>query len=122
MLLIGGIKMKSKDELAVLEKIEAMDEEYKILAKKVHEIILNSVPDLCPRLWYGMPGYAKSKRDPVLIFHRADKYMTFGLTEHAYFSVEDGKEDNLMECAWFFTELNENTEKKISDIVKKAVL
>jgi hypothetical protein len=44
------------------------------------------------------------------------------LIEGIKIKIKDRKEDNLMECAWFFTELNENTEKKISDIVKKAVL
>jgi hypothetical protein len=41
------------------------------------------------------------------------------LIEGIKIKIKDRKEDNLMECAWFFTELNENTEKKISDIVKK---
>ena len=61
------------------------------------------MPDLKPRPWYGMPGYAKD--GPVLVFFRVDDYMTFGLTEKANFTIKDGAPDQLMPCAWFFTEL-----------------
>ena len=76
------------------------------------------MPDLKPRLWYGMPGYAKD--GPVLVFFRVDDYMTFGLTEKANFTIEDGATNQLMACAWFFTELDDATEAKIADIVRVA--
>lgn len=103
---------------AVLEKIAAWPDPYRAMGERIHEIILDSVPELRPRLWYGMPGYAKG--GPVLCFFRVDEYMSFGLTEKANISVEDGATDQLIESAWFLTELDGATEERISAIVRKA--
>ena len=111
-------KKNADNESAVLEKIAAMPEPYNSMGERLHEIITKTVPDLKPRLWYGMPGFAKD--GPVLCFFRADNYMTFGLTEKAKFTLEEGAPDQLMACAWFFTALNAATEAKLSDIVRKA--
>ena len=64
------------------------------------------------------PGTQKD--GPVLCFFRADNYMTFGLTEKANFTIEEGAPDQLMACAWFFTVLDAVTEAKLSDIVRVA--
>lgn len=95
---------------------------FRDVAARLHELVLASSPDLVPRLWYGMPGYAASKRSPVLCFFRVDddRYVTFGLTEHANLAPDDGAADQLMGSAWFLTELNEPTEARISSIVTKA--
>ncbi len=76
------------------------------------------MPDLKPRPWYGMPGYAKD--GPVLVFFRVDDYMTFGLTEKANLTIEEGAKDQLMPSAWFLTDLDDATEAKIADIVRVA--
>jgi len=113
---------KIDDEAAVLIKIDEMKEPYRTIAKRLHEIIMKAAPELKPRVWYGMPGYAKSKSTPVLCFFRADeKYMTLGLTEKVNFTLDEGAPHKLMECAWFFTELDSATEDKISEIVRKAI-
>ena len=110
---------KDADNLsAVLEKIPEMFGPRTSIGERLHEIIVKTNPDLKPRLWYGMPGYAKD--GPVLCFFRVDEYMTFGLTEKANFSIEEGAPDQLMPCAWFFVELDEATEAKISEIVRVA--
>ncbi|MEQ8674781.1 MAG: DUF1801 domain-containing protein [Aggregatilineales bacterium] len=111
-------KKKVDNEAAVLEKIATMPEPYNMIGKRLHEIITEAVPDLNPRLWYGAPGYAKE--GPVLCFFRVDDYMTFGLTEKANFTVEDGAPDQLMACAWFLTSLDDSTEQRIAEIVRKA--
>ena len=111
-------KKNADNESAVLEKIAAWPEPYNAIGERLHEIITKTVPDLKPRLWYGMPGYAKD--GPVLCFFRADAYATFGLTEKANFTLEQGATDQLMGCAWFFSALDAATEAKIADIVSKA--
>ena len=111
---------KVDDEAAVLEKIAAMPDAYRTMAQRMHEIIMKSSPELKPRVWYGMPGYAKSKTTPVICFFRVDEYMTFGLTEKAHFALDKGAEHQLMECAWFFRKLDKATEAKITEIVRKA--
>ena len=113
-------KKKIDNEAAVLEKVAAMPEPYRAMGERLHELILESAPELEARPWYGMPGYAKGS-GPVLCFFRVDDYMTFGLTEKASFELEDGAPDQLMECAWFFTSLDDATEAKLAAIVRKAV-
>lgn len=109
---------KADDEAAVLAKIAAMPEPYRAMGERLHALIMRSAPELHPKLWYGMPGYAKD--GPVLCFFRADKYMTFGLTEHATFTREEGAPDQLMASSWFFTELDDATEARLSAIVRQA--
>jgi hypothetical protein len=65
-----------------------------------------------------MPGYAKD--GPVLCFFRADRYMTFGLTDKANFAREDGAPDQLLGSAWYFAALDDATEARLADIVRKA--
>ncbi len=113
-------KKKIDNEAAVLEKVAAMPEPYRAMGERLHELILESAPELEARPWYGMPGYAKGS-GPVLCFFRLDDYMTFGLTEKASFELEEGAPDQLMECAWFFTALDDATEAKLAAIVRKAV-
>lgn len=107
------------EEAAVLAKIAAMPEPFRATGERLHALILRSAPALQPKVWYGMPGYAKD--GPVLCFFRADdKYMTFGLTDKANHTREVGAPDQLMGSAWFFTALDDATEARLSAIVRKA--
>lgn len=108
----------TNDEAAVLAVIDAMPEPYREMGERLHALILRSAPGLRPRLWYGMPGYAKD--GPVLCFFRVDKYMTFGLTEHAAFALEEGATDQLMPSSWFFDALDDATEVRLAEIVRRA--
>ncbi|MHB0876638.1 MAG: DUF1801 domain-containing protein [Anaerolineae bacterium] len=110
---------RADNEAAVLAKIAAMPEPYRAMGERLHALILRSAPALQPKVWYGMPGYTKD--GPVLCFFRVDdQYMTFGLTEKANHTREEGAPDQLMGSAWFFTALDDATEAKLSSIVRKA--
>src|SRR6516225_440887 len=50
---------KADGESAVLAKISAMPEPDRSMGQRLHAIIKASAPALAPRLWYGMPAYAK---------------------------------------------------------------
>ncbi len=104
----------------MLAKIAAMPAPYRAMGERLHALILQSAPALRPTVWYGMPGYAKE--GPCLCFFRVDKFMTFGLTEKAHFTRAPNALDQLMECAWFFTELDAATEAKLAAIVRQAAL
>lgn len=112
---------KPDDETAVQEKIAGLPA-FRDVAARLHEIITESAPELKPRLWYGMPGYAKAKSKPVICFFRvdADDYVSFGLTEKADLTPDDDAPDRLIGSAWFLTELDDATERRIADIVRKA--
>lgn len=109
---------KAEGEAAILAKIAQWQEPYRAIGERLHEIISQSVPELTPRTWYGMPAYAKEGK--VVCFFRVDKYMTFGLTEDANLTRAEGEAHQLMESAWFFTGLDDATEAKLSAIVRQA--
>lgn len=109
------------DQAAVTDKIAQLPA-YREIAARLHQVITAAAPGLQPRLWYGMPGYAKSTSSPVIRFFRvdADDYVAFGLTEHANLAPEEGAGHRLIGSAWFLTELDEPTETRISEIVARA--
>src|SRR5712691_12078994 len=55
----GPREDEANGESAVLAKIAEMPEQDRAMAKRLHSIIKASAPTLSPRLWYGMPAYAK---------------------------------------------------------------
>ena len=117
----GPKKAGTDGAAAVKDKIAELPA-YRKEAARLHEVITEANPDLVPRLWYGMPGYAMSKSSPVICFFRvdADDYVTFGLTEKANLAPDEGAEDQLIGSAWFLTGLDGPTEARITAIVQKA--
>ena len=114
-------RRKDADNLAaVLEKIPQMFGAQSAIGQRLHEIIVAADPELKPRLWYGMPGYAK--RGPVLVFFRMDDYVTFGITEKASLPIDEDAPDKLVASSWFLAEpeLDAATEARIADIVRAA--
>lgn len=86
----GGAK--AADDLgAVLDKIAAMPDDDRILAERVHALVTASAPDLAPKLWYGMPSYARDGK-VVCFFKDAAKfkarYATFEFSDQA--NLDDG--------------------------------
>lgn len=110
------------NEAAVTAKIAELPE-FSAVCARLHEVIMQAAPELQPRLWYGMPGYALKKSSPVLCFFRDDKtgYVSFGLTEKAHLSPDEGANDQLMGGAWYLTGLDAPTEERITEIVRSAV-
>ena len=110
---------KVDGEAAVLAKIAAMPPPYRGMGERLHALILRSAPVLQPAVWYGMPAYAKDGK--TVCFFRADKkYMTFGFTQEANLTPEEGAPHQLIESAWYFTALDDATEAKLSAIVRKV--
>ncbi len=106
---------------AVLEKIPQMFGDQADIGRRLHELILSAAPELKPRLWYGMPGYANSRTKPVLVFMRRDDYVTFGITEKANIVLAPEATDQLIPSSWFMHALDEQTEARIAEIVRAAV-
>lgn len=100
----------------VLTKIKTYEESGFLEAGAIHELIMNANPKLCPRLWYGMPGYAKTKDSAVLCFFRKDTLISFGISEAANI----GTEDSMVSSAWYITKLNKDVEAKIQEIVASS--
>ena len=57
----GGSRANKADgERDVLAKIAAMTGSDRAMAKRIHEIVTESAPDLTPKTWYGMPDMPKT--------------------------------------------------------------
>lgn len=116
--------MTSKDDknlAQVLDKISRMDEPQRSLMQQVHEIIVAAAPDLKPRIWYGMPAYARSASTPALVTLRNDERLNLALTEKVDFRTAGGADGTLMPAAWYFETVDEHTEKRIAEIVRSAL-
>ena len=110
---------EGEGESAVLAKIAEMREPDRTMAKRLHTIIKESAPVLTPRLWYGMPAYAKDGR-VVCFFQDAAKfktrYATFGFSDKA--NLDEG---NMWPNAFALKGLTPAEETRIATLVKKAV-
>ena len=110
---------KADGESAVLAKIAAMPEPDRVLGERLHAIIKTSAPALSPRLWYGMPAYAKDGK-VVCFFQSAQKfntrYATLGFMHEA--NLDDGA---MWPTAFALKELTAAEEARIGVLVKKAV-
>lgn len=116
--------MANKDDKnlqQVLDKIAGMDEPRRGVMQRLHDVIVSAAPELKPRIWYGMPGYAKSASSPVLVFFRNDEVMTLGVTEKATLKPAGGEDGQLIPTAWYFDGLDEVTEKRVAEIVRTAI-
>ena len=110
---------KEDDERAMMAKIAELSPSDRDMAERLHEAITASAPGLSPKLWYGMPGYAKDGK-VLCFFQPASKfkvrYSTFGFQPDA--TLDDGQ---LWPIAFALTELTADAERRIVELVKKAL-
>ena len=107
------------DESAVLAKIAEMPAPDRAMGERLHAIITASAPSLSPRLWYGMPAYAKDG-NVICFFQNAQKfktrYATLGFSDKATLD-----EDHMWPTSYALKELTPADEARIAALVKKAV-
>ena len=105
-------------ESEVLAKIAEMPESDRAMGERLHAVIKASAPALSPRLWYGMPAYAKDGK-VVCHFQPAQKfktrYATFGFSDEA--NLDEGA---MWPTAFALTALTAAEEARIGALVKKA--
>jgi hypothetical protein len=109
---------KADDEAAVLAKIAEMPEPDRTMAERLHAIIMASVPGLSPKLWYGMPAYARDG-DTICFYQNAHKfktrYSTLGFSDKAH--LDDGA---MWPTSFALKQLTAADEARISALVKRA--
>ena len=110
---------KADDLTDVLENIAAMPEHDRAMAERFHSMIERTAPSLKPRLWYGMPAYAKDGK-VLCFFQSASKfkarYATFGFEEQA--ALDDGA---MWPTSYALTELGDKEEARIEELVRRAM-
>ena len=110
---------EEEGESAVLAKLAGMTAADRDMGERLHKIIMASAPGLEPRLWYGMPAYAK---DGKVVCHFQDsrkfktRYATLGFSDKA--TLDEG---HMWPTAFALKELTATEEAKIGALVKKAV-
>ena len=113
------LKDKTDGESAVRAAIAAMSPQDRAIAKRLHELIKATAPDLSPKTWYGMPAYGKDGK-VVCFFRNAGKfkerYAMFGFNDSA--KLDDG---GMWPVAYAVKVLTVAGEAKIRALVKKAV-
>jgi uncharacterized protein YdhG (YjbR/CyaY superfamily) len=96
-----------------------MPEPDRAMGERLHAVIKASAPALSPRLWYGMPAYAKDG-NVVCFFQSAQKfktrYTTLGFSDKA--NLDEGA---MWPTTFALTELTTVDEARIGALVKQAV-
>jgi uncharacterized protein YdhG (YjbR/CyaY superfamily) len=104
---------------ALLDAIEKMAPEDRVLAERVHVVVSANAPDLTPKTWYGMPAYADEDGKVVLFFKNGGKfkerYSTLGFEGAAH--LDDG---DMWPVVYALTKWSPAVEKKVVALVRTA--
>ncbi|MGW6576176.1 iron chaperone [Streptomyces sp. NPDC054945] len=114
----GPRAAKPDPEAEVLAKIAEMDDADRVLAERLHAIIGAAAPGLSPKLWYGMPAYAKAGK--VLCFFQSaqkfkTRYATLGFSDPA--NLDEG---TMWPTSYALTKLTPADETLIAELVERA--
>ncbi len=115
----GSRAAKADGESDLLAKIAEMPGPDRVMAERLHALIMATAPDLSPRTWYGMPAYAKDG-NLICFFRSAQKfktrYATLGFSDKA--NLDDG---TMWPTDFALTKLTAADEARIAALVKRAV-
>jgi uncharacterized protein YdhG (YjbR/CyaY superfamily) len=115
----GKANKEEEEAEAVVAKIAEMDDADRVIAEKLHQIITTTAPELAPRLWYGMPAYAKGGK-VVCFFQDARKfkyrYATLGFQDPA--NLDDGA---MWPTSYAVAKLTKDVEKQVVALVRQAI-
>jgi uncharacterized protein YdhG (YjbR/CyaY superfamily) len=106
-------------EAEVLAAISEMPDAERVLAEGLDAIVKRVAPELTPRLWYGMPAYAKDGK--VLVFFQSaakfkTRYATLGFQHEA--QLDEGA---MWPVAYALTAMGDAEQARIAELVKRAV-
>jgi uncharacterized protein YdhG (YjbR/CyaY superfamily) len=109
----------ANEQGVVLAKIAEMPAPDRAMGERLHAIIMASAPGLSPRLWYGMPAYAKDGK-VVCFYQNASKfkarYGTLGFSDQA--ALDEGQ---MWPTSFALKELTAADEARIGALVRRAV-
>ncbi len=112
-------KSRVEGEKAIQTAIAGMSGTDAVIAKKLHALMKKIAPELMPKTWYGFPSYARDEK-VICFFQFAGKfksrYATLGFSDSA--NLDEG---SMWPTVFALTELTDKEEKKITELVKKAL-
>lgn len=113
-------KSRAAGEKSVLDAIAGLEPEDKVLAEGLHKVVSAVAPDLVPKTYYGMPGYANAEGKIVVFIQPAKKfktrYATIGFEDRAL--LDDG---DMWGVGFAVRTWTPAVEKKVTELVGKAV-
>jgi uncharacterized protein YdhG (YjbR/CyaY superfamily) len=113
-------KNRAAGEKAVREAIAALEPDDKALAEGFYGVVSKVAPDLVPKTYYGMPGFANGDGKIVVFMQPAQKfktrYSTIGFEGPA--NLDDG---DVWPVAFAVQKWTPAVEKKITEQVQRAV-
>ncbi|MDW8060327.1 MAG: DUF1801 domain-containing protein [Thermomicrobium sp.] len=103
----------------VRAKIAEAPEPWRAIAERLDAVIRAAAPELVPRLWYGMPAYAKDGK--VVCFFRTpdrfdERYLTLGFNDVA--RLDEG---NMWPITFAIAGLTLAEETRIAELVRRAL-
>jgi uncharacterized protein YdhG (YjbR/CyaY superfamily) len=114
----GLAEERAEGEADLRAKIAEMPTADRVMAERIHELVMKAAPSFVPKTYYGMPAYAKDGKT-ICFFQPKSKfkvrYSTFGFQPDA--TIDDGE---MWPIAFAVTELTPRAEARIVELVKKA--
>lgn len=113
-------KNRAAGEQAVLAAIAQLEPDDRVLAEGLYRVVSEVAPDLVPKTYYGMPGFANADGKMMVFIQPADKfktrYATIGFEDRA--ALDDG---DLWPVAFAIRNWTPAVEQKITELVRTAV-
>ena len=113
-------KSREAGTKSVLDAIAKLDENDKALAEGLHKVVSEVAPDLVPKTYYGMPGYANDEGKIVVFIQAAGKfktrYATVGFEDRAH--LDDG---DMWPIGFALRSWTPEVEQTLTRLVKAAV-
>lgn len=115
---LKGLAKIEKENQACLDAIAALEGTDRIIAERVHVIVLEEAPHLNPKTFYGFPAYAKDGK-VVVFWQPASKfktrYGTVSFDETA--QLDDGP---MWPVSFAVIEMTDAVEQRIREQVRRA--
>ena len=113
-------KNREAGTTAVREAIDKLEGTDKQIAEGMYAVVSNVAPDLVPKTYYGMPGFANADGKMVVFVQPAAKfgtrYATLGFEQPAH--LDDG---DMWATAFAITAWTDDVERRVRELVTRAV-
>jgi len=115
---LKGLAKIEKENQACLDAIEALEGTDRIVAERLHVVVLEEAPHLNPKRFYGFPAYAKDGK--VVVFWQpaskfTTRYGTVSFDETA--QLDDGP---MWPVSFAVIEMTDAVEQRIREMVRTA--
>ncbi|GAB2987607.1 hypothetical protein [Actinotalea caeni] len=113
-------KNREAGTTAVREAIDKLEGTDKQIAEGMYAVVSDAAPDLVPKTYYGMPGFANADGKMVVFVQPAAKfgtrYATLGFEQPAH--LDDG---DMWATALAITAWTDDVERRVRELVTRAV-